>query len=118
MAVGLNVALKIMAAVLKTVLKKGSKTKEATDSYIDNIMVDVMKISTKEVVEHLKGFGLIAKSPESLDRGVALGHKLMNKTGKLMFRRSNKIPAIEGEISRRELFSICGKLLGHYLVAG
>ena len=98
-------------------LKKGSKTKEATDSYIDDIMVDVTKISTKEVVEHLKGFGLIAKSPESLDGRAALGLKLMNKMGKWMFRRGNEIPAI-GEISRRELFSICGKLLGHYPVAG
>ena len=115
---GLNVAPKIMAAVLKTVSKKGSKTKEATDSYIDDIMVDVMKISTKEVVEHLKGFGLTAKSPKSLDGGAALGLKLMNKTGKLMFRRGKEIPEIEGEISRRELFSICGKLLGHYPVAG
>ena len=115
---GLNVAPKIMAAVLKTVLKKGSKTKEATDSYIDDIMVDVTKISTKEVVEHLKGFGLTAKSPESLDGGAALGLKLMNKMGKLMFRRGNEIPEIEGEISRQELFSICGKLLGHYPVAG
>ena len=34
-----------------------------------------------------------------------------------MFRRGNKIPEI-GEISRQELFSICGKLLGHYPVAG
>ena len=115
---GLNVAPKIMAAVLKTVLKKGSKTKEATDLYIDDIMVDVMKISTKEVVEHLKGFGLTAKSPESLDGGAALGLKLMNKTGNLMFRRGNKIPEREREISRWELFSICGKLLGHYPVAG
>ena len=115
---GLNVAPKIMAAVLKTVLKKGSKTKEATDSYIDNIMVDIMKISINEVVEHLKGFGLTAKSPESLDGGAALGLKLMNKTGKLMFRRGNEIPAREGEISRQELFFICGKLLGHYPVAG
>ena len=69
---GLNVALKIMAAMLKTVLKKGSKTKEATNLYINDIMVDVTKISTKEVVEHLKGFGLTAKSPESLDRRLAL----------------------------------------------
>ena len=113
---GLNVAPKIMAAVLKTVLKKGSKAKEATDSYINNIMVDVTKISTKEVVEHLKGFGLTAKSPESLDRGAALALKLMNKTGKLMFRRGNEIPEI-GEISRQELFFICGKLLGNYPVA-
>ena len=115
---GLNVAPKIMIAVLKTVLKKGSKTKEATDLYIDDIMVDVTKISTKEVVEHLKGFGLTVKSPESLDRGAALGLKLMNKTGKLMFRRGNEIPEIVGEISRQELFSIPGKLLGHYPVAG
>ena len=81
-------------------------------------MVNVTNISTKEVVEHLKGFGLTAKSPESLDGGVALGLKLMNKAEKLMFRRGNEIPAIEGEISRRELFFICGKLLGHYPVAG
>ena len=40
----LNVAPKIMAAVLKMVLKKGSQTKEATDSYINDIMVDVTKI--------------------------------------------------------------------------
>ena len=107
-----------MAAMLKTVLKKGSKTKDATNSYIDDIMVDVMGIYTKEVVEHLKEFGLTAKSPESLDGGVALGLKLMNKMGKLMFRRGNEIPETEGEISRWELFSICGKLLGHYPVAG
>ena len=97
---GLNVAPKIMAAVLKTVLKKGSKTKETTDSYIDDIMVDVTKISTKKVMEHLKGFGLTAKSPESLDGGAALGFKLMNKTGKLMFRRGNEIPEIEGDRRR------------------
>ena len=114
---GLYVAPKIMAAVLKMMLKKGSKTKEVTDSYINDIKVYVTKISTKEVVEHLKGFGLTVKSPESLDGGVALGLKLMNKTGKLMFRRGNEIPEI-GEISTQELFSICGKLLGHYPVAG
>ena len=85
--------------------------------YIDDIMMDVTKILAKEVVEHLKGFGLTAKSPESLDGGAALGLKLTNKMGKLMFRRGNEIPEI-GEISRRELFSICGKLLGHYPVAG
>ena len=79
---GLNVAPKIMAAMLKRELKKGSKTKEATNSYIDDIMVDVTKISTKEIVEHLKGLGLTAKSPESLDRGAALGLKLMNKAGR------------------------------------
>ena len=35
-----------------------------------------------------------------------------------MFRRGNEIPETEEEISRWELFSICGKLLGHYPVVG
>ena len=35
-----------------------------------------------------------------------------------MFRRGNKIPEIEEKISRRELFSIRGKLLGQYPLAG
>ena len=55
---------------------------------------------------------------QNITRGAALGLKLMNKTGELMFRRGNEIPEIEGEISRQELFSICGKLLRHYPVAG
>ena len=50
-----------MAAVLKTELMMGNKMREATDSYIDDIMIDVMKVSTNEVVDHLKEFGLTTK---------------------------------------------------------
>ena len=61
---------------------KGNKTREATDSYIDNIMIDLRKVSTNEVVDHLKKFGLITKPPEPLERGVALGLKLKKRKKK------------------------------------
>ena len=38
--------------------------------------------------------------------------------GLLKFSRGNKIPEVTGCITKRELFSICGKLVGHYPVAG
>ena len=60
---GLNVAPKILAAVLKTVLKKGSKTKEATNSYIDNIMVDVPRPAYKH-----KQIGLLVR-PRKITSG-------------------------------------------------
>ena len=115
---GLNVAPKIMAAVLKTVLMKGDKTRGATDSYIDDILIDVTKVSTKEVVDHLNEFGLTTKPPEPLEDGAALGLKLKEgKKGELVFGRGNEIPQITADMSRRELFSISGKLLGHYPIA-
>lgn len=36
----------------------------------------------------------------------------------LVFRRGNEIPELGSEINRREQFSVCGKLLGNYPIAG
>ena len=43
-----------MAAVLKTVPVNDAKIKGATDSYIDDTMIDVTKMSAEEVADHLK----------------------------------------------------------------
>ena len=60
-----------------------------------------------------------SKPPEKLDGGAALGLKLEKKSDGLMhFSRGNKVPDISEVVTRRELFSICGKLVGHYPVAG
>ena len=40
------------------------------------------------------------------------------ENGGLHFGRGNEIPSIPERVSRRELFSICGKLIGHYPVCG
>ncbi|XP_014775525.1 uncharacterized protein LOC106872883 [Octopus bimaculoides] len=108
-----------MAVVLKSILGKEERIKKATSSYIDDILVDETIVPATEVVRHLERFGLIAKPPESMVEGAALGLKLQkDRSGELVFRRGNEIPELSSSISRRELFSVCGKLIGHYLIAG
>ncbi|XP_029643257.1 uncharacterized protein LOC115217646 [Octopus sinensis] len=54
-----------------------------------------------------------------MEGGAALGLKLWrDKAGALVFRRGNEIPELGASMSRRELFSVCGKLVGHYPIAG
>lgn len=116
---GLNAAPRIMTKILKTVLAKDQKIKQATSSYIDDIMVDVSRVSAESVVKHLGEYGLTAKPPEKLDEGAALGLKLKKGSqGKLMFSRANEVPEVNKEMTRKELFSVCGKLVGHYPMAG
>lgn len=116
---GLNAAPKIMTSILKTVLGKRKDVEGGTSSYIDDILVDEAVVTTTAVVEHLKKFGLATKSPEPLEGGAALGLKLKrDRSGELIFQRGNEIPEVGEELSRRELFSVCGRLVGHYPIAG
>ena len=116
---GLNSAPRIMAKVLKTVLNQSQKIASATTSYIDDILVDEGKVTATEVRTYLKSYGLVTKEPELLDGGAALGLKLKsNEHGELVFTRGNQVPEYVSNMSRRELFSVCGKLVGHYPVAG
>ena len=55
--------------ILKTVLAKD-------DICIDDIMVNTSLVPASRVVVHLKENGLVAKEPEALEGGAALGLKL------------------------------------------
>ena len=67
----------------------------------------------------LKENGLMAKKPEALEGGAVLGLKLRKADdGQLKFERANTIPEVSQGLTRKELFSICGKLVGHYPKAG
>ena len=49
----------------------------------------------------------------------ALGLQIReNKLGQLMWSRGNDLPIVPESVTRRELFSVCGMLTGHYPVAG
>ncbi|XP_076031925.1 uncharacterized protein LOC143019828 [Oratosquilla oratoria] len=116
---GLSSAPRIMTRILKTVLEKTETMKKGTDSYLDDILVDDSVVSTSSVVEHLARYGLTAKEPKPLEGGAVLGLRLeRNGAGTLMFRRGNEIPKVTDEMCKRELFSLCGKLVGHYPIAG
>ena len=116
---GLNVAPRIMTVVLKHALAQNEVVRDGTNPYVDDILVNVSKVSSSEVSDHLKKYGLQSKKPEKLDGGAALGLKLSRKEGgTLTFSRGNVVPDIPAKVSRRELFSICGKMVGHYPIAG
>ena len=116
---GLNVAPRIMAVILKRVLNSDEIVKSATNPYVDDILVNVSKLPSQEVIRHLHQFGLKSKPPEKLDGGAALGLKLEKRSdGLMLFSRGNNVPEVPEALTRRELFSICGKMVGHYPVAG
>ena len=66
---GLSSAPRIMTKILKTVLAERNDIKNATSSYIDDIMIDTSRVPTSEVVSHLEKNGLKAKQPETLEGG-------------------------------------------------
>ena len=51
---GLNVAPKIMTAIVNKVLAADDQIRSATDSYIDDIVVNEDKVAADQVVEHLR----------------------------------------------------------------
>ena len=116
---GLNVAPKIMSMILNWVLGQDLEIKDATSSYIDDVLVNTTKVSSTKVAAHLERYGLKSKPPEKLEGGAALGLKLKKMAnGCLGFSRGNQVPEVTDQLTRRELFSICGKMTGHYPVGG
>ena len=116
---GLSSAPRIMSKILKTVLSCSAEVGQGTSSFIDDILVNKSVVDTNQVVCHLRSYGLITKPPEILSGGKALGLKLVDgQDGNLTFKRGNILPDLPQRMSRKELFSLCGKLVGHYPVAG
>jgi len=114
---GLNCAPKIMTSILKKVFEMDKRLERAVDSYIDDIIVDGDKIDPKEVADHLKRYGLLAKEPESLKNARVLGLKVYEKKGELLWNRDNVLRSFTDIETKRQLFSLCGQLVGHFPVA-
>lgn len=117
---GLNCAPKIMTSVLAKVLSLDEEINASTDHYIDDIIVDVKMVKLERVIAHLHRYGLHTKPPERIEEACVLGLQLRNVPGDgLCWSRGKKLPDVDMKcMTRRELFSICGKLIGHYPVAG
>ena len=121
MAFGLSVAPKIMTAIVSKILGLDEKVCIGTDSYIDDILVDEDIINAEHVMAHLKRYGLQTKPVERMGKdGIrVLGLRVYeDETGKLMWKRDCCIPVAENTVlTRRQVFSICGRLVGHFPVA-
>jgi hypothetical protein len=115
---GLSTAPKIMSKILNKVLAMDDSVRKGTDSYVDDIVVDESKTSCQMVINHLKRYGLEAKPPDDLVGGRVLGLKVEEREGELWWIRDNQIEKnIPQTLTKRELFSICGQLIGHFPVA-
>ena len=107
---GLNSAPRIMTHILRKVLEIREEIRDATDNYIDDILVN-------ETNMYLQAN--CARQAVDCKTARVLGLQLTEFQGKLIWRRGNTMPQLgKEELSRREYFSICGKLTGHYPVGG
>ena len=114
---GLSAAPRIMTAVLRKVLSEDPEVAAGTDSYIDDIIVNEDVVSSERVRQHLARFGLDAKESEPLDGGRVLGLRVANRDGVMMWKRDNVLTPLESNPTRRQVFSYCGRLIGHFPVA-
>ena len=116
---GLNVAPIVMKAVLTTVLKQDETVGRATSAYLDDIMVNEDIASVASVESHLLQFGLECKPAERVADGArVLGLYVWGERGELHWKRNNAFGEIADVLTRRSVFSFCGKLIGHLPVCG
>ena len=114
MGFGLNVAPSIMQTIVDAILTKDKRIQRATSAYVDDVYVDESIVPAACVKEHLCSFSLLSKEPERLRDGArVLGLQVWGEDNSLYWRRGNKIPDMPCVITRRNVFSLCGKLVGH-----
>ncbi|KRZ59047.1 hypothetical protein T02_3184 [Trichinella nativa] len=102
-----------MKAVLNCVLFRDPDVRKGTSAYIDDILVNESVVAVDRVKRHLAHYGLTCKTHErAADGARLLGLKVWGERGKLMWRRDN------GVLTRRSVFSYCGKLVSHIPVCG
>jgi hypothetical protein len=122
MGFGLNIAPTIMTEIVRWILNSDTRMRENTDSYIDDIYVNESFISVEEVEKVFNNFGLICKKPENLSQANevrVLGMKVFKDQHVVRWKRDNQVrDELDVEsISRRELYSLCGQLVGIHPVA-
>ncbi|KAK4326819.1 hypothetical protein Pmani_002676 [Petrolisthes manimaculis] len=116
---GLNVAPLIMKTVLNSVLSQDLDVKRGTSAYIDDVLVNEDVVTASRVVEHFERYGLVAKAPECVVDGARiLGLRVWREHGKLYWGRDGGLGGLPRHMTRRTVFSYCGKLVGNFPVCG
>ena len=117
---GLNCAPEIMKAVVSKVLSLDEMISKATEHYYDDIIIDLNVVSAQVVKDHYLKFGLIPS--ENLNSAKIIGLQTYEKKGVVYWRRTELKKEINpsnlNSMTKRQVFSLCGKLVGHYPVAG
>ena len=116
---GLNIASAAMKAILTEVLALDERVCAASSPYVDDVYVNEEIVSVEYVRDHLLRYGLVCKQPQRVADGArVLGLQVWGEEGKLLWKRVGKIPDVPDIITRRSVFSFCGKLVGHLPICG
>ena len=116
---GLNVAPSVMKSVLTAVLTQDETVDRATSSYLEDIFVNEDLVSVQCVENHLLRYGLECKPAERVADGArVLGLEVWGERGELRWKRNNAFDEVPDTLTRRSVFSFCGKLIGHLPVCG
>ena len=76
-------------------------------------------VTVEKVRELLLQYGLVTKELEPLCDARVLGVRVRDPGDRrFVWCRDSKLPLSSESTTKRELFSICGKLVGHYPIAG
>lgn len=110
---GLNAAPAIMQAVVAKVLALNDLVSRGSSAYVDDVIVDGDIVSPAFVKEHLAAYGLMSKDIEKVSHGArVLGLKVsQSHDGVMTWSRDNELPVCPQVVSRRNVFSMCGKLV-------
>ena len=116
---GLNVAPLIMKAVVRTVLEQDPVMQRAVIPYVDDLCVNEDVVSAERVIAHFASYGLQCKPPErAADGARLLGLRVEPAGGGLAWRRDNPVGQPPAAVTRRSVFSWCGRVVAHLPVCG
>ncbi|KAK4312976.1 hypothetical protein Pmani_015641 [Petrolisthes manimaculis] len=116
---GLNIAPLVLKKVLGTILSWNEIIEQAASPYLDDIFVDEGIATAAEVEAHLHHYGLTCKPAERVSEGSrVLGIRVWVEHNVLRWRRDNMVCEMPNKLTRRAVFSICGRLTSHLPVCG
>ena len=120
MMFGMAAAPKVLRRVLEKIFNV-TGIREFVEFYADDIAVDAEKIEAERVRSLLADFGLVTKEPVHVNGARVLGLKVQEeKGGALSWKRDNDTIGefvLEDGLTRRQLYSMCGRLVSHFPVA-
>ncbi|XP_043209912.1 uncharacterized protein LOC122374918 [Amphibalanus amphitrite] len=109
----------VMRKVLEMALKRDPRVHTATSPYVDDILVNEDIATALEVKGHLEALGLTCKSPEKVSEGArVLGIRVWGERQGLFWKRDNQDLQPPPKLTRREVFSLCGRLTSQVPVCG
>ena len=108
-----------MKAIVSIVLLQEEAVGHAASAYIDDIYVNEDVMPATCVREYLARFGLECKDPEWLEAGArVLELAIATEHSKLRWMRRSMVPDAADIVLRVAVFSLCRRLVRHFLVCG